>query len=69
MLAIEDVVEADLKPRDYAEGRELTSCQRRIEQARLRAYSQFPAHGRRRGGRTGRDTSAFRLSLVVLGWD
>lgn len=69
MLAIKNVVEADLKTRDYTEGGKLASCRRRIEQARLRAYSQFPGHGRRLGGRTGSDTSALRLSLVVFGWD
>ena len=46
MLAVEDVIETDLKTRDYTEGGKLTSCRRRIKQARLRAYSQFPAQGR-----------------------
>ena len=48
VLAIKDVVETDLKTRDYAEGGKLTSCRGRIEQARLCAYSQFPAQERTR---------------------
>ena len=45
MLAIKDVVEANLEAWDYAEGGKLTSCRRWVEQACLRAYSQSSVRG------------------------